>query len=336
MKLLVLFITLLLGIINVANHPNPHNNVPAKIEFTNTDTLPATSSPIDTARLVVLLESLAAKEKNPLLKRHFESVVLMLNDTTHPFSFTEKLIVSATGALDFFQHDGAKWETYADGPRPLMMAFKSVTDHKNSFYWLFLPKQFDATKKDYPFYMELHGSGGGYNNNPRVMLLDPLQPAIAGVTQQGYRKEGLFILPWGRGDKGYRDIAETDIFECLKDFDQQFKTDAKRQYLYGFSMGGSGTFHIAQKTMERWAALGMYSAAFRSVTQEEANKFKGMPIWMAWGETESWAINDRLLKDYFINAGIEVNWREVKGIGHNYLGEYQEDLMNWLLKQVKK
>jgi hypothetical protein len=27
-------------------------------------------------------------------------------------------------------------------------------------------------------------------------------------------------------------------------------------------MGGAGTFHIAQKSMDRWAAIGMYSAAF--------------------------------------------------------------------------
>ena len=293
-------------------------------------------SPSDTSKLVALLESLAAKEKNPLLKRHFESVALMADDQSHGFSYGPKNIEAAAGALNFFQNEGAKWGTYANGPRPLMMAFKSPTDNKNSFYWLFLPKDFDPNKKDYSFYLELHGSGGGHNDNPRVMLFDPLQPEIAGVTHQGYRKEGLFILPWGRGDKGYRDIAETDIFECLEDFDQQFKTDPRRQYLYGFSMGGSGSFRIAQKSMDRWTAIGMYSAAFRSVTQEEANKFKGMPVWMAWGETENWAVNDRLLKDYLIKAGVAVNWREVKGIGHNYLGEYQEDLMNWFLKQVKK
>lgn len=294
------------------------------------------SSLADSTKLVALLRSLAAKEKNPLLKRHFESVALMANDTTNGFSYANDNIEAASGALNFFQQEGSKWETYADGPRPLMMAFRSPTDHKNSFYWLFLPKGFDPKRKDYSFYMELHGSGGGQNDNPRVMLFAPLQPQISGVTMQGYRKEGLFILPWGRGDKSYRDIAEADIFECLQDFDKQFKTDARKQYLFGFSMGGAGTFHIAQKSMDRWAAVGMYSAALVSVTQEEADKFKNMPVWMAWGETESWAVNDRLLKDYLLNAGVKVKWTEVKGVGHNYLGEYQEDLMNWFLLQSKK
>lgn len=290
----------------------------------------------DTAALVSYLKTLASREKNPLLRRHFESVALMANDHTHAFSHSKATAETASNVLNFFQNEGAKWETYANGPRPLMMAFTSPTDHKNSFYWLFLPKGFDPGRKDYPFYMELHGSGGGHNNNPRVMLFDPLQPEISGVTNEGYRKEGLFILPWGRGDKGYREIAETDIFECLHDFDSLFKTDPARQYLYGFSMGGAGTFHIAQRSLDRWAAIGMYSAAFRSVTQEEAEKVKDLPIWMAWGETESWAVNDRVLKDYLVKAGAEVKWTEVKGVGHNYLGQYQEDLLNWLLLHRKK
>ena len=118
------------------------------------------------------------------------------------------------------------------------------------------------------------------------MLFRPLQPEIKGVTNQGYRKEGLFIYPWGRGDKWYREQAETDIFECLEHFDNLFKTDPSRQYLYGFSMGGGGTFRIAQKSMDRWAAIGMYSAALREPSLEEAKKFKDMPVWMTWGEKE--------------------------------------------------
>src|SRR4030095_6748709 len=107
----------------------------------------------DTAKLVALLQSLAAKEKNPLLKKHFESVALIANDKTNGFSYAKNNIEAASGALNFFEHEGSKWETYADGPRPLMMAFTSPTDHKNSFYWLFLPKNFDLNKKDYSFYM---------------------------------------------------------------------------------------------------------------------------------------------------------------------------------------
>jgi hypothetical protein len=80
---------------------------PAKKYATN---LAVISSPNDTTKLVTLLRSLAAKEKNPLLKRHFESVALMANDTTHGFFYAQNNIEVASGALNFFQHEGSKWE----------------------------------------------------------------------------------------------------------------------------------------------------------------------------------------------------------------------------------
>ncbi len=288
-------------------------------------------------QLVKLMNALAAKEKNPLMKRHFESIARFTKDTTHGFDISDEDIESASMALNFFKNGGTEWETYEDGPRPLMMSFKSPTDGKYSYYWLFVPRDFNPKKtRQLPFYIELHGSGGDRNNNPRRMLYHPLQPEIAGVTNMGYRKDGLFILPWGRGDKFYRDLAETDILEVLADFDKMYKTDPKRQYMYGFSMGGNGTFHIGQKTIDRWAAIGMYSAAFlQEPTKEEAGKFKDVPVWMAWGELERWKTNNVILKDLFEEVGVDLVWHEVEDVGHRYLGEYQEKMLDWLNSKSK-
>jgi pimeloyl-ACP methyl ester carboxylesterase len=124
----------------------------------------------------------------------------------------------------------------------------------------------------------------------------------------------------------------------LADFDAMFKTDPKRQYLYGFSMGGAGTFQLAQKTLNRWAAVGLYSAAIRGeITLAQAEKFKYIPVWMCWGEKEDrLAANNRILKDYFLQAGVNLWWTEVKDVGHNYLGQYQDSLMNWFLTHHKQ
>src|SRR5690606_5754182 len=123
----------------------------------------------------------------------------------------------------------------------------------------------------------------------------------------------------------------------LADFDRQFSTDPKRQYLYGFSMGGAGTFHIAQLSLDRWAAIGVYSGAMRDATAEDAQKFKDIPVWMAWGELETrLAPVNRKLKDLLLEAGVEIKWAEVQGVGHKYLGEYQEDLMDWLKMHHKE
>ena len=200
----------------------------------------------DSSALVHYLQKLIAQEKFPLMKRHFKSLLLMTQDKTNGYAFTEKNHQDANKVLQFLKGEGHLWQTYLFKPRPLIMAFTSPTDHKNSYYWLFLPKNYGDKK--YPLFVELHGSEGGENNNPREMVYQPLQPEIAGVTVQADRKEGIFILPWGRGDKGYRDRAETDIWECIADVDKNFKTDSGRQYLYGFSMGGGGTYRLSQKS----------------------------------------------------------------------------------------
>ncbi|WP_461088510.1 hypothetical protein [Spirosoma gilvum] len=299
--------------------------------------LPLASERAEIQQLVAYLQTLVANEKNPLLKRHFESVMRMSLDSTSGLRPNDTHTKAALGTLAFFQGDGARWETYLEGTRPLIMAFQSKTDGKNSYYWLFLPKGFSRTKTDFPFYVELHGSGGGTNNPPWHMLYDYLQPKAAGATAQMTRREGFMILPWGRGDKGYRDMAETDIFECLADFDRQFKTDPKWQYLYGFSMGGGGTFRIAQKTMNRWAAVGLYSAALgKNVTDNEAARFKNTPVWMVWGEKEWLNVENRKLKDDFLKAGVNLWWKEIEGVEHSYLGEYQENLMDWFKTKVKQ
>lgn len=291
----------------------------------------------DSSRLVELLTKLAKNEKNPLLKRHFESVALMTADKTHNYSFRDEEKKAATSVLNFFNGDGSKWETYLSQPRPLIMAFNSKIDGKNSYYWLFLPKNFDPKKETDPFYLELHGSFGGQSNNPYFLLYQALQEKPGGVSSQGYRRDGFVIYPWGRGDKGYRDTAEADIWECLSDFDHMFKTDPKRQYLYGFSMGGAGTYNLSQKSLSRWTAIGMYSGSARNPTAEIAGKFKTIPVWLAWGDQEErTSLSNRAWKDSLINAGVEVSWREIKGVGHQYMGEYQDSLHNWFLLHTKK
>ncbi|AHM60755.1 phospholipase/carboxylesterase [Flammeovirgaceae bacterium 311] len=282
------------------------------------------------ATLVAQLRQLAKKEQNPLLKRHFESLALMTLDTTHGFSMEEKDLQSVAEVLEFFKGDGKNWQTYLQKPRPLIMAYQSPADGKNSYYWLFLPRDFSSEKKDYPLYMELHGSGGGSNNPPWKMLYHYLKPEEAAGTAQMYRRDGFMIYPWGRGDKGYNGIAFTDIKESLADFDALFTTDPDRQYVYGFSMGGKGAYLMALETPDRWTALGIYSGIMKS-TPEEVKKLKNLPVWMTWGETERWAENNRTLRDHLQQEGVNVRWEEQAGVGHSYKGDYQEALMKWFL-----
>src|SRR5688500_15681790 len=109
----------------------------------------STNNTNDSAALVQHLRGLIANEKNPLLKRHFESLLLITQDETHAYPFKEKNQQDAAKVLQFMKQEGQLWETYLEKPRPLIMAFKSATDKKNSYYWLFLPKDFAKNKTKY-------------------------------------------------------------------------------------------------------------------------------------------------------------------------------------------
>lgn len=284
--------------------------------------------------LILKLEELVSDQENPLLKRHFQSILSITLDTTHGIKMSETDLENAAGTLDFLTGEGKDWSTYLKNPRPLIMAFKSPMDGKSTYYWLFLPKNFDPKQKTIPFYMELHGSGGGSNNSPWKMLYHYLQPEVAPGTAQMYKREGYMIYPWGRGDKGYDGIAFIDIKECLEDFDSMFLTDPERQFLYGFSMGGKGAYKLALEYPQRWTALGIYSGIMES-TLEEVEKIKHLPVWMTWGEKEKWVDNNRVLRDHFASLKADVTWNEQKGVGHAYKADFQENLMKWFLSHPK-
>ena len=288
-------------------------------------------------QLLFLLTKAASETENSLLKEHFETVMYFAQDTTHGFKPGAEDYKWASESLSYFDSIGLNWETYLNEPRPLMLSFISPSDGLRSYYWLVLPKNYDSTKKDYPLYFELHGSGGGSNNNPRKMIFQPLQPDLKGVATGGSRKEGFWVFPWGRGDKGYRDQAEKDVLEALADFDSRFKTDPTRQYLYGFSMGGMGTLKMYPMTKERWSAIASYSGALRDADLDKAKQFVDVPVWIAWGSEERWADGNQQIRDLFIEAGVkDFEWTEVEGVGHKYLGEYQEKMLDWLNEHEKK
>ncbi|MCB0688649.1 MAG: hypothetical protein KDC53_19055 [Saprospiraceae bacterium] len=280
--------------------------------------------------LVSHCHQLSRQTDNPFLKEHFNTIAFFAEDTTHGFVPNPDDQNEASLVLKFLKENGSEWKTYLEEPRPLMKSFKSKKDGKMTYYWVILPKDF-SIDKSYPLYLELHGSGGGSNDNPRNMLFRPLQPELQGVTSQGYRKDALFVYPWGRGDKRYQDTAEVDIFEVIENFDEDFQSDPARQYLYGFSMGGAGTFHIASLSPERWTAIAAYSAAFwPEPDSNELKKLIHLPVWMVWGEEEKWATGDKIARDFFISHDMNISWEEIQGVGHKYLGEYQEKMLDWL------
>jgi len=94
-------------------------------------------------------------------------------------------------------------------------------------------------------------------------------------TQYGpYPDPGKLPAGWDRIDRELIDMLDT----VLRDF----RADANRVYLTGLSMGAFGSFHMAAKFPDRWAAMATVVGTGRL---EDAQKLADsrLPIWMFGG-----------------------------------------------------
>ena len=66
----------------------------------------------------------------------------------------------------------------------------------------------------------------------------------------------LQIEVFGRTNVAYRWAGETDAFECVEAARKNYAVDENRITLRGFSMGGSGTWHLGLQHPDHWAANG--------------------------------------------------------------------------------
>lgn len=115
--------------------------------------------------------------------------------------------------------------------------------------------------------MSLHGLGRtydwlmGYHG-----LLDAAEDAgFLVVTPLGYTRRGWYGA-WSRGVDGRElgveaERSEQDVMNVLRRIRAEFNIDAERIYLWGHSMGGAGTYHLAARHPTLWAGIGLVAPA---------------------------------------------------------------------------
>jgi poly(3-hydroxybutyrate) depolymerase len=131
-------------------------------------------------------------------------------------------------------------------------------------YRIYVPTSYTGAKA-FPLIVALHGLGGTedsfFDNYDK--RLPPLaeQHGYVLAAPLGYRVDGSY--GWGLGtapaDPNVRrtqDLSEQDVLQVLQRVRQQYKIDENRIYLMGHSMGAIGTWKVAPKFPDIWAALG--------------------------------------------------------------------------------
>jgi hypothetical protein len=124
-------------------------------------------------------------------------------------------------------------------------------------------------------------------------------------------------------------MESIDVIENLVSIDQ------RRKYLTGHSMGGFGTWYIACRTTDIWAAIGVHAGAlwYASdywLTDDKIEALSEMPVYFVVGTSDG--LYDINLNTYnrLLNAGnTDVKFVSFSG-GHDYLNENVEDMYLWL------
>ena len=190
---------------------------------------PVPEDPRDLALTEVRIQRLAARLAEPTKEREADSPEQVL------FSLRQlrELVQAFRSQGQYVQGRTGWFET----------ALRSTVDDSAQPYSLCVPADYDKQPdRKWPLVIVLHGGGGthggdkGYNGEP--------EPS-----------DHIRLLPLGRGPGvGYYRLAAVDVLQAIQEVMRQYRVDPDALFVFGTSMGGSGTFSIASHWPDLFAA----------------------------------------------------------------------------------
>jgi len=175
-----------------------------------------------------------------------------------------------------------------------------------------------------PLIVALHGLGG--TEDSMFEAYGKRLPALAEergyiiAAPLGYRIDGGY--GWGvsppPSDAAYRrhtELSEQDVMQVLQRVKQFYKIDESRIYLMGHSMGGIGTWRLAAKYPDLWAALAPFAGTGAPSTLAAA---RHIPEFVVHGDADRTVPvqGSRAMVAKLKELGTEVVYVEVPGGSH--------------------
>jgi len=207
---------------------------------------------------------------------------------------------------------------------------KKITVTVGLEYLLYLPEDYATSKKRYPIVLFLHGSGERGKNVEDVAKNGPCKEVM-----NGRKFPFILVSPQCPEDSWWDARVLTALLDTLE---KKYRIDKNREYLTGLSMGGYGTYDLASKTPNRFAAIAPICG---SGNPSIAPILKDIPIWATHG-TKDGAVpfeEDKKLIDAIIAAGnAKVRFTAVKDGEHDVWTDVYKgtDIYDWLLSHSLK
>ena len=227
---------------------------------------------------------------------------------------------------------------------------RSVTVGGRAYhYQVYVPVDY-ASKPSWPAILFLHGAGER-GDDGLVQTNVGLAPAIR---QNPARYPAIVVFPQVPRDSQWVGTPGDMAVAALQQTMREFHVDPNRVYLTGLSMGGHGTWYVAYRHPELFAAVvpicgwvrefGMFRGSVPVVPGDSAQvmtllaqRLGKVPIWIFHGEVDQ-VVNvngSREPAAALKAAGADVRYTELLGLNHNsWDAAYGSDeFVHWLFAQ---
>ncbi|HMD44272.1 MAG TPA: prolyl oligopeptidase family serine peptidase [Candidatus Acidoferrum sp.] len=219
-------------------------------------------------------------------------------------------------------------------------------------YQVFLPENW-SSKQKWPIILFLHGAGERGSDG----LLQTEVGMPSAVRKDRSRFPAIIVMPQCKLDRWWTElemqaVALTSLARAAK----EFNGDSKRTYLTGLSMGGYGSWAIAEKNPGKFAAvvpicggivepkavLEKHPERAKTSYPDEAKSYAEIakrlgktPIWIFHGEADPIVpvAGSRKMYEALKAAGGNVRYTEYPDVGHDSWDKaYAEpELIAWML-----
>jgi predicted peptidase len=219
-------------------------------------------------------------------------------------------------------------------------------------YQVYVPADYQ-TKSGWPAILFLHGAGER-GDDGLLQTSVGLGPAIR---QNPSRYSAIVVFPQAPRDSQWVGTPADMAVAALTQTMREFHVDASRVYLTGLSMGGHGTWYVAYRHPELFAAIVPICGWVRDFPQFRGSvpvvpgdsaaimpslvqRLGRLPIWIFHGEVDQVVnVNGSREPAAALKAGgADVRYSELLGLNHNsWDAAYaSEEFTRWLFAQQRR
>jgi pimeloyl-ACP methyl ester carboxylesterase len=203
-------------------------------------------------------------------------------------------------------------------------------------YLSYTPKEYNADpSRMWPLIIYLHGGSDRGTDLNKLFS--------SGIPDQIYRgREFPFIIIAPQCPEHIRFSTENWFEDFFKEITEKYRIDTNRVYLTGFSLGGAGTWYLAAKYPDKFAAIAPMSGftSHLDFIDNSIDHLTDIPIWAFHGKIDTvvpFEETEQIIKKLDgKNKDLRFSVEPEAGHWINWLVYPNQELYDWFLKHDKR